>query len=209
MTLQEQLTHPSDPTEEQIVGPIAHSFDDRADFWGHQTYVWYWRIGKKYQPKTLVEIGTRFGYSLRAMFLGSIEGYGISRSVAPPPPRNLRAYTFDDERDHSGSNDYTRAHMATLGVDMIPTKINTRELKSLNLPEQVDLGHVDGDHTTQGAYEDCGLVWEAIRPGGIMVVDDIKAPLVKEGVDRWCAEKGIFPEYLECYRGLYLIAKQK
>jgi len=74
----------------------------------------------------------------------------------------------------------------------------------------VDLCMVDGNHNELGVLDDCRLVWQLLKPGGQMLLDDVendheKEHHVKHGLAMFLAET---PEaesvwkhgYVECYR---------
>jgi hypothetical protein len=183
-------------TELDLLQDILHPMDVGASFLGHESYVWYYVLGQHYRPKTLVEIGTRFGYSLRSMIYGS--------------GQPVEAWCYDNEYDHEGSLQYVENFFRSrLPYSRFhPHRVNTRDLNSLGIPAEVDLAHVDAEHTERGSYEDCLLVRPYVRPGGVILVDDVggeDGKHVKAGADRFCEEFGLQPVFLDNYRGVYLI----
>lgn len=75
--------------------------------------------------------------------------------------------------------------------------------------ETVDICMVDGDHNELGVLDDCRLVWQLLKPGGWMMLDDVENQLqkshhVRSGLDMFLGEN---PElkmlwkhrYMECY----------
>lgn len=59
----------------------------------------------------------------------------------------------------------------------------------------VDLSMVDGNHNALAVWDDCRLVYQLLKPGGQMLLDDYvndrpKKDHVKEGVDYFLAEYG-------------------
>ena len=186
------------PTEETILRDILHPADKGADWLGHETYEWYYVLGQYFQPKRLIEIGTRFGYSLTAMCLGSNQ-------------KGIEVWSYDSERDCGGSCEYVANHYRqakennTLDVRFNYTVVDTRNLKRLGLPDKVDLAHVDGDHSPRGCCEDACLVREWVRPGGVILIDDVKEGGVRFGADVFCERYKLTPQFLDCFRGLYVI----
>jgi hypothetical protein len=78
-------------------------------------------------------------------------------------------------------------------------------------PGEVDLCMVDGDHHAPAVLEDARYVLQLLKPGGVMLFDDVegmkaKVGVVREGVDLFLAEAGdkvslAWKEgHMECYR---------
>jgi predicted O-methyltransferase YrrM len=163
---------------------------------GADNYIWFYLIGKLVRPRIIAEMGTRFGYSLK-MF---VDGAGH-------PPAEYQIRVFDEERDGFKPLDTCLAYFRTvIGVqDIQATRSDTRSLTSLNLPAPADLCMVDADHTTAGCLHECSLALASVRPGGMIVVDDILNPDVKVGADEFCCRNGLTAHYLPSLRGIYLI----
>lgn len=71
-----------------------------------------------------------------------------------------------------------------------------------------DLVLVDGDHSAEGATADLKNVWPLLRPGGILVMDDIRHPdypwldgVFENCLQQWSAE-WIYEEHGECNTAL-------
>lgn len=74
--------------------------------------------------------------------------------------------------------------------------------------ESVDLCMVDGNHNALGVWDDCRLVYQLLKPGGWMMLDDVendkpKVDHVKEGLALWLSEQPMKQvwkhRYMECY----------
>ena len=118
-----------------------------------------WRIAQKYQPKTIFEIGVMTGYSAHAFVTGSdcAEVYV--------------GWDADDRKCYGGPWLYwARLLLDTLRVKWEITEVDSQ--KAEKVVEQYDLIHVDGDHTYEGCFHDMSICWPAVKPGGVMVVDD-------------------------------------
>jgi predicted O-methyltransferase YrrM len=181
------------PYEYHILKPVLHPSDWGLDFVVRGTYRVYYSVGQYFVPTTILEIGTRYGYSLHAMAAGSA--------------RPVRAYSYDVEEDR-GSSEWTKNHLGP-DVSFRYTVADTRLISGLELPEPIDLAHVDGDHSEQGCYEDLCLVHPHIRSGGVILVDDVGesdnfgGPRAAAMV--FCREHKLTPQYLPSYRGMFLI----
>jgi len=75
----------------------------------------------------------------------------------------------------------------------------------------VDLSMVDGNHNALAVWDDARYVYKLLKPGGLMLFDDVENDLpkkdhVKEGVGLWLAEAGDTVKlewkhkYMEAYR---------
>jgi hypothetical protein len=68
---------------------------------------------------------------------------------------------------------------------------------------------VDGMHTVAGCLHECRLGWAALKPGGVMVVDDTNFTEPAEGLRQFCESIGQSPEFLPSLRGISLVVKSK
>jgi predicted O-methyltransferase YrrM len=184
-------------TEDQILGDIVREVDHGAEFLGQETYVWYYVLGQYFRPKSILEIGTRYGYSLKCLVLGS----GVAETI----------WSYDSEYDFVGSIDYVQRYFARHFpfIQLHAQKVNTRYLQLLPQVNKVDLAHVDADHSEQGSYEDCLLSLKLVRSGGVLLVDDMGFvggdARARAGADRFCRDVGLKPLFLHNFRGIYVI----
>lgn len=133
--------------------------DDPVDLTSarRRRYETLYEIAGRVGPDRIVEIGVRAGYSAYAML-----------SAAP----DARYLGIDDgSGDHGGAPgalDHARGLLGRFaGAGIIVC--DSREVR--RLPAGVDLLHVDGDHSYEGAASDLRL---GLRSGvGTMVVDDV------------------------------------
>jgi predicted O-methyltransferase YrrM len=167
-------------------------------------YQFYRVLGQDEKPRSILEIGTRYGYSLISMVLGGIDtvehvvcldnqSYGNtfdlpSQQVAE---KNLRAVGYKGK--------------AEFYVD------NSRNLREhISEDRQFDIVHVDGDHTYGGAKKNMHLAWPNVRPGGIMIVDDIDNKSVWKAVEECIDELGVDDDnvdFMGSKHGLVIIRK--
>ncbi len=132
------------------------------------------------EPDNVTEIGVRAGYSALAFY----QGY-----------RFRSFYGYDSDRgEWGGVKGYARAAdrlLYTLGVHYCLTLQDTQRLVSLIEPVNgIDLAHVDGDHSYQGAYHDVRLCLNA--GARYVVVDDYTyVNAVKVGADDVVRDRGL------------------
>jgi hypothetical protein len=55
----------------------------------------------------------------------------------------------------------------------------------------IDVIHIDGDHSTDGVYDDFKKFFPKMKSGGLMIGDDYTWPSVKVGIDNFCDEFGL------------------
>jgi len=185
-------------TDKDIIGDLLQPMDKGADFVsGDNNYVWFYSIAKYYKPKVIAETGTRFGYSMKAFIKGS--GHN---------PNEYTLFSYDCECDGIKTLDIFEGYFHDRGFYKLHiNRVNTKDLISTG-DTGVDLFLVDADHTTEGCYHECSLGFEALKIGGIMVVDDVNYDEVKAGAEKFCADNNLSYTYLPSLRGIYLIEKK-
>lgn len=78
--------------------------------------------------------------------------------------------------------------------------------------ESVDLCLVDGNHNALAVQDDCRMVYQVLKPGGWLILDDVsndfyKEDHVKQGLDAFLLEAG---NKVECvFKGRYVEAYRK
>lgn len=191
----EKVTHITDP---DVIGDLLQPMDKDAPFVsGDNNYVWFYSIGRYYKPKKIVEMGTRFGYSMKAFIMGA----GWSSYC-------YSLYSYDLECDGIKTLDIFENYFRNnLGIkDLHINKVDTSALSSLGV-SSADLCLVDGYHTTEGCYHECELGYESLKVGGVLVVDDVNYDFIRIGVERFCNERNLSYTYLPSLNGIYLIEK--
>jgi predicted O-methyltransferase YrrM len=179
-------------TEEQILGDSIQPSDVGQPWMNRDSYRFYHAIGMTFKPETLLEIGVRFGYSIKSMAIGS--------------GRLKMAYGFDSEYDLEGSLEIARKNLVPVVPDLRLVKCDTQTVNTLGLTDLVDVAHVDAWHTNDGCYHDCLLAEQCLKDGGILLIDDVgDNEHVRECADRFCRERNLVPQLLNCYHGMYVV----
>lgn len=124
-----------------------------------------WKIAREFQPTTICEIGVCCGYSAHAWVEGS------------PKAESYLGIDCDDRAHYGGPWLWWAERLLGLlatkyGITWEILARNSQTLSQIPQDMQFDLIHVDGDHTHGGCMYDMRLSWPAVKPGGIMVVDD-------------------------------------
>lgn len=184
-----KIIYPQDPTasEERIRQYINY-------------YKVKYEICKKQNPKVIVEIGVRAGYSAWTFL-----------QAAP----KAKYYGFDaNNGTHGGKGGkdgryFKWAEKILNSYDFELIQLDTQKVDDLKL-ENIDFFHVDGDHTEEGVQHDLDLAFKCINDTGLILIDDITyIDTVKNGVDKWVDKNKskIRNEFLPSLRGEMLIYK--
>lgn len=107
-------------------------------------YEWYYTIAKTLQPKSILEIGVRFGYSLVSMMKGAED------SVQTVVGIDNDSYIWNSAQVARKYCETVKPNITTIDV------IDSQQLQTLD--RQFDLVHIDGDHTYIGKVHDLNLV---------------------------------------------------
>jgi len=187
----EEIVHPNDV-------PI------RNNMTGHYSYV----VGKydiccRVKPKIIIEIGVRLGYSAHAFLYSSPNSQY----------HGLDIWGGKHGGTKIGGEKYV---MEMLSRNFTNAKIklytcNTQKGKWPELPADVDLFHIDGDHTTAGSFFDMAMAFTRMKRGAYLLVDDYDfLPDVRIGVDSFIsAFSSLISDYkyFPTFRGDVLITR--
>ena len=133
----------------------------------------YAHISAQYQPRRILEIGVRAGYGAYAWITGS----GVAESYI--------GIDIDDRARYGGPwLPWARKLLDTLDIAWTILEADSQAMTDLPYHD-LDLIHVDGDHTYSGCLHDMALCWPSVVSGGVMVVDDAT---YLPGPHRACAE---------------------
>lgn len=189
------------PTSELLSG-IRHveESDVTSDWYNSPRYYqFYAGIAALVQPRRIMEIGVRLGYSLTAMFRGhgwieGISGYDTEQYLKNS---NLRAFENLRAVGYNGALD-----------------LRLQDSHFAQFPEGAfDLVHVDGDHGFIGALDDIKRSWKALAPGGVMIVDDVNHDnpvrlAVEDALKNEALERLATGFYFDTFRGAWIGVKE-
>jgi cephalosporin hydroxylase len=185
---------------EKIICP----WDKTADAKRIKQYRSYYKVKHdivaELQPKTIIEIGVRAGYSAYYFLQACPEA---------------QYYGFDaDNGKHGGAGPKPYIPWAEKILEeagrsfKIYWPFDTQEAACL--PHQGDFYHIDGDHTTEGVKHDLDICFAFAPPGAHILVDDYDyLKSVREGIDQWLERNvgKLTYEYRQSLRGEILIRK--
>lgn len=130
-------------------------------------------LAKKYAPRSILELGVKFGYGACAMILGALAG-------GEPCPFYVGV---DNEADEPGTNEIAQTNILRLcpRAHQVVIKADLAKPVDLSRTAPFDLISVDTLHTRDGVLSLCRIAWPLLTRNGIMVVDDLDNPEVKDG----------------------------
>lgn len=187
--------------DEKIICPTDPTATNERISQYKEYYKTKYEICKKQNPKKIVEIGVRAGYSAWTFLQACPEALYIGYDA------NNGQHGGAGGEDGSFSK---WAHKILDGYKHKLIELDTQKTDSLKLMHDVDFFHVDGDHTTEGVMHDLDLAYSVISENGLILVDDITyLQQVKDGVDLWLSKmKGkVKSEFMTSLRGEMLIRK--
>ena len=154
--------------------------------WNFRTQAFYEEYRQKYaiaklvRPKTILEIGVRFGYSAHSFLMAAphADYTGIDFDEPSYGPYKGVPRKWATERLMSlYPNNKIRTFNANTQTDDV----------SRHLKDTFDMVHIDGDHSFAGALHDMKRFWPYCRR--VMVVDDvIEIPEVARALQQFLAE---------------------
>lgn len=135
------------------------------------------RVFRRFAPRSVIEIGTRCGYSL------------LTFATSHPGAKYL---CIDGAMDADSYD--CLAHWRRLvdrhGIDASLVVVDSHAVRSL---PQADFAHVDGDHSYAGALADLRLVAHC----AVILADDCDNREVRAAVDVFAREAGRTVEYFD------------
>jgi cephalosporin hydroxylase len=157
-------------------------------------------IAAELQPKTIVEIGVRAGYS--AFFF-----------LQACPDAHYHGYDADN-KTHGGQGPkayipWAEKILSEAGYSAEITWPFDSQ-KAEVMPTEADMYHIDGDHSVAGVMHDLDICFAAAPSGAHLLVDDYDyISTVRTGIDRWVQQhaKEIEHRYIKSLRGEILIRK--
>ena len=163
-----------------------------------------YNIVKEKDPEVILEIGTRYGYSLAVMLDA---GKKIRKAVS---------IDMNDDFCHGGVSGAFIAAQHRLcklknsgrwSANLQFVDCNTQKVNVLSLDVRFDLAYIYGDHSFDGCIHDLNLVLPLMNTGGWIVVDDIDYCKLRSPVDSWIKAHEFEHKYYsdEGGRGRYVI----
>ncbi len=148
----------------QLASELPRLFDDRP-LWlkempyasqpGSDYYRWLWELGKRFHPERVLEIGIDKGASTLTLAASNPTGTVVSMDINPGACENARTIA----RHHEIKN---------LGI------LHQDSLKVVAFERPFDLLFLDSWHSFDQVYREYESYRPLVRPGGIILFDDIR-----------------------------------
>ena len=184
----------------QIYGNIKISEDDWNES-GFAKFCFepYYLLAAMFKPKKILEIGTRRGYSLIAMF----KGY----------PQVEFIWSCDNESYEKGSQGVALGNLVTSGWQgndrFVTASSYTDEFKNAINDKTFDLIHIDAAHDYPDVVHDLELTLPVLSKDGVMLVHDYTYILdVKKAVDEFAVKYNLNCLLINSYRGLAVLQRR-
>ena len=153
-------------------------------------YEYYYAISKYYNPDTILEIGTRNGYSLYSLMLGSttlkkVVGYELDEDLSAATKENLTPHLV-------------------MGAELDIQSLDSQAMDSLD--ESYRLVHIDGDKSYNGTYHDLELTIGKARV--VVIGNFISEKSAREATLRFTYDhKDLIKRthLIESHSGIYII----
>jgi len=170
-----------------------------------QQYKEYYKVKyelcKKQNPKLIVEIGVRAGYSAWTFL------------QACPKAKYIGLDANNGTHGGRGGQDgsfFKWAKKILKDYDALLINVDTQKTNILSFYD-VDFFHVDGDHSVKGVQHDLDLALPCISDNGMILIDDmVYIKTVKIGVELWLEKMKdkITSEFYPSLRGEMIIRKK-
>lgn len=171
-------------------------------------YACLYILSKALKPKNILEIGTAFGMSGAALVRSGVNlshfvsiDLGIFSEQHNFPINNImfarqklhawcmknaietdRVQFFQANTQPEGKTDNTNVSCSVPYWSSIP------ELKALVDAVRFDVLFIDGKHTDQGLFNDMVTFWKYLRPGGLLICDDLHDPAIYKKHFAWAGD---------------------
>ena len=153
-------------------------------------YEYYYAISKYYNPDTILEIGTRNGYSLYSLMLGSTT------------LKKVVGYELDEELSSA-----TRENLSSHCPENVELDIQVSDSQKMDsLDDSYRLIHIDGDKTYDGTYHDLELTLGKARI--VIVGNFVSEKSAREATLRFTYDnKDLIKRtsLIESHSGIYII----
>ena len=106
-----------------------------------------------------------------------IQDWCVRQSISPD-----KAKYFQGNSQPDGKSDNENK------IEGVPHWTEVPELLALLQPQSFDVLFVDGKHTEDGLYNDMVSFWRYLKPGGILLCDDLHDPAVYKQLFPWAGQ---------------------
>jgi hypothetical protein len=157
-------------------------------------------LARALRPRTYLEVGVRRGRSLAQVLTESPTTAAFGFDMWIPDYGSIPERGIVVENPGPG---FVRSQLESVGAAPPHALVEGDSKRTLpaffadpESPSEIDLIHVDGDHSEEGARRDLEIAFERIAPGGVIVFDDLTHPSHPELRAVWDSFRGRHPDWL-------------
>lgn len=186
----------------------GHPWADHASSPTTNYYACLHGLAASVKPSRILEIGTAFGMSGASLVKACDQlelfisvDLGFFHQEYNFPESNIRfaerkihdwcrrqGIPLDKARYFQGNSQPDGKSDNENKIVGIPHWSEVPDLVSLLTHESFDVLFVDGKHTEDGLYNDMVSFWQYLRPGGLLLCDDLHDPAVYRNIFSWAGE---------------------
>jgi len=171
-----RILYKVEPRDTYILNYLNHWEKNQEEFFDLYSLAFAW--GRIYQPKNVLEIGSRTGLSLVQLLSGYIKY-----------PQNMRICLFDLWDDTLGCPEVIKKYLDYLAIPSEKIEFyqgDSRETVSKFIKTNTDKFNyisVDGGHIDEIASIDLENAYKLIAKDGIIIFDDIAATIKSDNIN--------------------------
>jgi predicted O-methyltransferase YrrM len=189
-------------TDAEILGSAKQSGDDFVDT--QETYTWYRALSAAKAPKSILELGVRYGYAAIAMLQGA-NWAGIKEPLYVGVDCQFDGIN-SNEIALKSINEHTKSKAVILSVD---TRNTAGANAAINGYGTFDIVHVDADHSISGIANELEIAQMWVKPTGLIVIDDCDVDHVRNAALALCDQFGVLPLELPTFHRTIVVDVKK
>lgn len=170
---------------------------DSPWFKSETNYPYYPALARIVRPRSVLETGVRYGYSLLAFLRGHP---GVSEIVG-----------LDDESNETGSQHMAAENLRAAGYcgTLFLPIVDALGAMGAMGAGLFDLVHLDDSASRKRVSMEIAEGWKCLKPGGVLIVDNARAPGVWKAVEESRGSMGLGEGiYFDSLKGWWLAEKK-
>lgn len=153
---------------DEILRDIAVESDIATDWYQTDDYYqWYYSYGYNFKPKSYLEFGLRYGYSMAAVMRGA---FAADIYVEYASAVDAEVYGVNDT--NIIAQNILNKIFPELKFEIFKESTANFDITKLQL-KQYDMIHLDASHDSKGVLIELEKTWPILKINGILIVDDV------------------------------------